>query len=73
MKTVLENQRLKMLFFMLTDIMNESTELLYFGEGSEKLVGEAFRMKAEDGSVVLPGIVSRKKQLIPALFSVLQQ
>lgn len=73
MKTVLENQRLKMLFFMLTDIMNESTELLYFGEGSEKLVGEAFRRKAEDGSVVLPGIVSRKKQLIPALFSVLQQ
>lgn len=73
MKTVMEKQRLKMLFFMLTDIMNESTELLCFGEGSEKLVEDAFRKKTEGGSVVLPKIVSRKKQLIPALFSALQQ
>jgi manganese-dependent inorganic pyrophosphatase len=73
MKSVLEKQRLKMLFFMLTDIMNESTELLYFGEGSDKLVSDAFRRKTDGRSIVLQGIVSRKKQLIPALFAVLQQ
>ncbi|EET62160.1 DHHA2 domain protein [Marvinbryantia formatexigens DSM 14469] len=73
MKTALENQRITMLFFMLTDILNESTELLCFGEGSEKLVKEAFGKTVENGSVILPGIVSRKKQLIPALFSALQQ
>lgn len=73
MKSVLEKQRLKMLFFMLTDIMNESTELLYFGEGSEKLVKDAFRQETDGRSIVLPKIVSRKKQLIPALFAVLQQ
>ena len=70
--TAFENQHLTMLFFMLTDIMNESTELLCFGKGSEKLVDEAFHKKPEEGSVILPGIVSRKKQLIPALFSALQ-
>lgn len=73
MKTAFENQRLTMLFFMLTDILNESTELLCFGEGAEKLVKEAFGKSVENGSVILPGIVSRKKQLIPTLFSALQQ
>lgn len=73
METAIEGQRLTMLFFMLTDIMNESTELLCYGEGAEKLVQEAFGKQMEKGSVILPGIVSRKKQLIPALLSVLQK
>lgn len=73
METAFENQRLTMLFFMLTDILNESTELLCFGKGSENLVKEAFGKTVENGSVILPGIVSRKKQLIPTLFSALQQ
>ena len=62
-----------MLFFMLTDIMNESTELLCFGGDSEELVREAFHQQPEDHSVYLPGIVSRKKQLIPAFMNALQQ
>lgn len=62
-----------MLFFMLTDIMNESTELLCFGGDSEDLVREAFHQQPEDHSVYLPGIVSRKKQLIPAFMNALQQ
>ena len=73
METAFENQRLTMLFFMLTDIMNESTELLCFGKGAKELVKEAFGRTVENGSVILPGIVSRKKQLIPTLFSALQQ
>lgn len=73
MKTAFENQHLTMLFFMLTDILNESTELLCFGEGAEKLVREAFGKSVENGSAILPGLVSRKKQLIPTLFSTLQQ
>jgi len=73
MQTAIEGQRLTMLFFMLTDIMNESTELLCYGEGAEKLVQDAFGRKMENDSVILEGIVSRKKQLIPALLSVLQQ
>lgn len=73
MKKAFEDQRLTMLFFMLTDIMDESTELLCIGEGSEKLVEEAFGKEVKDQAVVLPGIVSRKKQLIPALLSTLQK
>lgn len=62
-----------MLFFMLTDIIHESTELLCFGNGSNELAGEAFHQKVEGASVELPGVVSRKKQLIPAFMNALQQ
>lgn len=62
-----------MLFFMLTDIINESTELLCYGGDSEDLAREAFHRDPREHSVVLPGVVSRKKQLIPAFMNVLQQ
>lgn len=73
MKKAIQDQRLTMLFFMLTDIMNESTELLCLGEGAERLAREAFGAGAEKGCIHLPGVVSRKKQLIPAFLNVLQK
>ena len=68
-----KEQGLNMLFFMLTNIMSETTELLCEGEGAEKTVKEAFGMDVEDGSVILPNVISRKKQLIPSLLSKLQK
>lgn len=62
-----------MLFFMLTDIIHESTELLCYGGDSLELAKEAFHKEPKDGSVTLPGVVSRKKQLIPAFMNALQQ
>ena len=68
-----KEQGLNMLFFMLTNIMSETTELLCEGEGAEKTVKEAFGMEVEDGSAILPNVISRKKQLIPSLLSKLQK
>ena len=59
-------------FFMLTNIIEESTELLYYGEGSEEMASTAFHMEPTDGVFDLKGIVSRKKQLIPALMEAAQ-
>ena len=59
-------------YFMLTSIMNRSTELLFYGEGSREMAESAFGMEAEDGSLYLEGVVSRKKQLIPALMEAAQ-
>lgn len=64
-----------MMFFMLTNILTESTELICQGTGAESLIINAFRIGAEEESgkdskdhvVQLPGVVSRKKQLIPAI------
>ena len=64
-----------MLFFMLTDIINESTELLFYGGDSKNVVSEAFHKEPQEGeqSVILPGVVSRTKQLIPSFMTAMQQ
>ena len=54
-------------YFMLTNIMDESTELLYYGEDSEEMGKMAFKIEPSEGAFHLEKVVSRKKQLIPAL------
>ena len=60
-----------MLFFMLTDIMDESTDLIYCGEGSDAAVKAAFKSDAEDRTY-LKGVMSRKKQIVPQLTDALK-
>lgn len=73
LKQVREEHKVDMLFFMLTNILTESTELICEGGGTEALIRNAFHLDAENGgafaggTVELPGVVSRKKQLIPAI------
>jgi len=59
----------KIMLFMLTDILKESTELLVLGEGANELIEMAFGVTPVDNSVILPGVVSRKKQLMPMLLN----
>ena len=76
----LKAEKLDMSFIMLTNILDKSTDLLAVGTGAGQLVENAFGYtperrpgknkndKSDDSwSVVLPGVVSRKKQLVPAL------
>ena len=70
-----------MMFFMLTNILTESTVLLCEGNGAAQMILEAFHLVSEDedhaavvdGYVELKGVVSRKKQLIPAIVMALQE
>ncbi len=67
-----EEHGVDMIFFMLTNILTESTSLLCEGDGAEELIRTAFHMESADESaeknvVELPGVVSRKKQLIPSI------
>ena len=59
-------------YFMLTNIMEQSTELLFYGERSEEMAVNAFKMQPENGTIYLKGVVSRKKQLIPPLMEAAQ-
>lgn len=64
---------ISMVFFMLTNILEERSEIICYGEGSGRLVEEAFEVKESQGGYILPGVVSRKKQLIPVFIGTLQQ
>lgn len=66
-------QKIHMVFFMLTNIVDESTELLCYGKGAREQVIEAFDLPADTTDVILQGVVSRKKQLIPTFVVSLQQ
>ncbi len=63
----------EMCFFMLTNIVYEKTELLCFGERARELVRTSFKLPKTQKKFELKNLVSRKKQLIPAFVSVLQQ
>ena len=69
----LENQQVDMVFFMLTDIVKESTTLLYAGEDVESLLEVLYGHVGAEGSMELAGMVSRKKQLVPALIRAIEQ
>ncbi len=62
-----------MLLFMLTNIAEESTDLLFLGTGAMELVESAFGRKPQENSALLPGVVSRKKQMVPAIIRALQK
>ena len=70
---VLEKNGVQMVFFMLTDILDESTELLCCGAKAKEYIIDAFDLKEDSEKMILKGVVSRKKQLIPTLVSELQQ
>ncbi len=72
MEEQLKQSGLQMLFFMLTDIVQESTELLYVGGNAQELIRDAMGVEPSGDSFILKGVVSRKKQLIPAIMTVLQ-
>ena len=63
---------LPMIFYMFTDMKTQSTDLMYCGNAAEQIVRDAFHVEPKDGKAWLPGVVSRKKQLIPPLLAALQ-
>ncbi|MCH4095054.1 MAG: manganese-dependent inorganic pyrophosphatase [Acidaminococcus provencensis] len=57
---------------MVTDIINEVTELLWAGKNAEVL-DKAFGQREADGHYHLPGVLSRKKQIVPPLTKAFQE
>ena len=69
MKSECGKHGIEMVFFhAVTNIMEESTELLFYGGHARELVEEAFHLEVGETSCQLPGVVSRKKQLITGLY-----
>ena len=66
MKEECEREGFDMHLLMATDILEEATYLLYAGS-PKTLIGEAFKKDASGTHVYLPGVMSRKKQVIPPL------
>ncbi len=71
MKRIKEEQGLFAVLTMVTDIMKEGTTLLVVADDYEP-IEKAFSKKVEGGAIWLPGVMSRKKQIVPPLEKVFQ-
>ncbi len=66
MESMVQQEGYDLLLMMLTDIIQEGTELLVTGPAGN-LVEEAFGREVRNNRVFLPGVMSRKKQMVPPL------
>ena len=65
METLKKKNGYDMVILMLTDVLVEGTALLYIG--SDDTIRFAFSAEPSDNEIFLPGVMSRKKQIIPML------
>ena len=65
MEKMQKNHGYDMVILMLTDVLQEGTQLLFIG--SDDAIRNAFAVEPKDNTVFLPGVMSRKKQVIPML------
>ena len=73
LETALNRQGLDYIFYMFTDVRTSVTELLMAGKGADQVIARAFHTGIKDGKALLPGVVSRKKQVIPALTAAIKE
>lgn len=72
MEKVRPETGLNMLFFMLTDILQESTTLICVGPDALTGVASYSGCPVQGNTVIMEGVVSRKKQVVPTLMQAFQ-
>lgn len=60
------DNNLDLFFFVVTDILNNDSTAVAVGQAAEKAAA-SFGTTIVDGRISLPGVVSRKKQIVPVL------
>lgn len=65
-------EELPLVFYLFTDVKTSSSDVLWTGEGAGDIIARAFDVDIDGDMARLPGVVSRKKQVIPALMATLQ-
>lgn len=63
---IIEEKNLDLFLFVVTDILNNDSEVLALGEGQDK-VADGFAVKLVNRRALLKGVVSRKKQIVTTL------
>lgn len=66
MSTKAKEANLDMVMLLLTDILNEGSQILVAGDKPE-IVEKAFKVTLENNEAFLPGVLSRKKQVVPPI------
>ena len=65
METISKKNGYDFMMLMITDVLIEGSHLIYIG--NDDTIKNAFNVEPSDNQVFLPGVMSRKKQIIPML------
>lgn len=65
LKDLKAKEAYEMVIFVATDIIKEGSEVYFVGDKS--VIDKAFKITAGDTSVYIPGLMSRKKQVVPVV------
>ena len=65
-KKDIEENNLDIFVFVITDILESNSQAIVLGNSTE-IFEKGFNKKLEDNTAFLPGVVSRKKQILPVL------
>ena len=66
MDRIRKDRKADLVALMITDVLREGTDLLFLGDG--EAVRQAFELQDDKVNYAfIPGLVSRKKQMVPAL------
>lgn len=66
MDTVANNNHMEFTLLLLTDVINANSEIFVAGPNPQ-YVENAFGVQLKDHQASLPGVISRKKQVVPAI------
>lgn len=70
MESMCKSDGFGLMVFMVTNILKSGSELISIGKYKD-VISQAFDVKLADNSAYVPGVLSRKKQIIPPLTSAL--
>ena len=62
----IQDNNLDLFMLAITDILNSNSQTIALGKRTD-MVEKAYNVKLEDNMAFLPGVVSRKKQIVPVL------
>ena len=63
---IIEDENLDLFMLLITDIVNSNSQVIALGKNAD-LVEKAYGVKLNDNMVLLEGVVSRKKQVVPIM------
>ena len=67
MNKEIKDKKLNLFIFVITDIINTNSKIIALGDSTD-IVEKAFGQKLDsDNSMMLEGVVSRKKQIVPPI------
>ena len=75
LESAMQEKGIDMIFVMLTNVIEQKSDVLCAGKHADTVIANGFGGNAVTGAgtATLPGVVSRKKQMVPSLTAGLQQ